>query len=218
VRVAEGTVVESHKQGDLILQSNCGAQLRLTGVLVIPSFTKNIISGSKLVQNNSQEIEISANGIEIIHDENILPMLFNPSIQLWYMNGTRIPYMDNNNTINTLSKIYVTPYNTKQNVVSVFKSSVSTSSGSNVTEKLISMDINEAHQKFGHIHPILLKNTLLHYGYKPTGVFNPCHSCMIYKAQRKSVNKFTDLIVTKPGERLYIDTSGPLPKTLGGNN
>jgi transposase InsO family protein len=34
----------------------------------------------------------------------------------------------------------------------------------------------------------------------------------------KSVKKFTDLIVTKPGERLYIDTSGPLPKTLGGNN
>jgi hypothetical protein len=64
----------------------------------------------------------------------------------------------------------------------------------------------------------MLKTTLLHYGYKPIGFFNPCHSCMIYKAKRKSVIKFADLIVTKPGERLYIDTSGPLPKTLGGNN
>jgi hypothetical protein len=65
---------------------------------------------------------------------------------------------------------------------------------------------------------VLLKTTLLHYGNKPTGVFNPCHSCMIYKAQQKLVNKFTDIIVTKPGERLYIDTSGPLPNYLGGNN
>jgi hypothetical protein len=85
---------------------------------VIPSFTKNIISGSKLVQNNSKEIKISANGVEITHDENILHMLFNPSTQLWYMNGTRIPYMNiNNNTINTIIKIQVTPYNTEQNVV-----------------------------------------------------------------------------------------------------
>jgi hypothetical protein len=45
-------------------------------------------------------------------------MLHNPSTQLWYMNGTQIPYMNNNNTINTISKIHVTPYNTKQNVVS----------------------------------------------------------------------------------------------------
>jgi hypothetical protein len=95
VRVAEGTVVQSPKQGDLLLQSNCGAQLRLTGVLVIPSFTKNIISGSKLVQNNSQEIKISANGVKIIHEENTLHMVFNPSTQLWYMNGTRmLKYMN----------------------------------------------------------------------------------------------------------------------------
>jgi hypothetical protein len=72
VRVAEGTVVESHKQGDILLQSNCGAQLRLKGVLVIPAFTKNIISGSKLVQNNLQEIKITATGIEITHDGNSL--------------------------------------------------------------------------------------------------------------------------------------------------
>jgi hypothetical protein len=57
----------------------------------------------------------------------------------------------------------------------------------------------------------LLKTALMHYGYKPTRVFNPGHSCMMYKAQQKSVKKFTELIVKKPGERLYIDTSGPLP-------
>jgi hypothetical protein len=88
-RVAEGTVEESLKQGDLLLQSSCGAQL---------------------VQNNSQEIKTSANGVQIIHDENTLHMIFNPSTQLWYMNGTLIPYMNNNNTINTISKIHATPY------------------------------------------------------------------------------------------------------------
>jgi hypothetical protein len=104
---------------------------------VIPSFAKNIISGSKLVQNNSQETKITANGVQIIHDENVLYMLYNSSTQLWYMNGTCLPYMNNNNTINTFSKIHVTPYNTKQNVVSVLDLLVSTSSGSNLVKKLI---------------------------------------------------------------------------------
>jgi hypothetical protein len=79
------------------------------------------------------------------------------------------------------------------------------------------MDINEAHQKLGHIHPVLLKTTLIHYGYKATGVFTPCHSYMMLNAQEKAAKTFTDLNVTKPGEILYIDTRGPLPTHLGGN-
>jgi hypothetical protein len=100
------------------------------------------ISGSKLMQNNQQEIKINANGVQIIHHENILYILFNPSTQLLYMNGTYITYMNKNNTINTTSK--TSPFHTK-NYFFCIDYSISTYSGSNSQEKLISMDINEAH-------------------------------------------------------------------------
>jgi hypothetical protein len=70
--LAEGTVVEFHKNGDLLLQCHCGAQLRLTGVLVILYFSKNLIKGSKLVQNNLKDIQINENGMQKIHVKNVL--------------------------------------------------------------------------------------------------------------------------------------------------
>lgn len=57
---------------------------------------------------------------------------------------------------------------------------------------------------------------------KWSGKFLPCPDYMKFRAKAKKLKKFTKLLVlatnTAVGERIHIDTSGPFPMTLGGNN
>ena len=241
VKVAEGTLVESYKQGDLLLRSHCGAQVKLTDVLVIPSFAKNIISGSKLVKGNNQQVQINEDGVRILNKDSILYMLYNPSTRLWYMNGIRLPEDKLLlNTVNTsllcnkeepTSISTTSPMNSENNELCVSftsKSSIQSvmdqesilnqSTGDNLNkQQQIKININDAHQKFGHINERLLRSSMGKYGYKVFGTFVPCHACMLFKAKRRAVAKLTLIVATRPGERIHIDTSGPFPSTLGGH-
>ena len=40
---------------------------------------------------------------------------------------------------------------------------------------------------------------------------------MYAKSKQKNVNKLSKKRATEPGERLFIDTSGPYPRIMGGN-
>ena len=79
------------------------------------------------------------------------------------------------------------------------------------------MDINEAHDIFNHQGKEALQKNCKHLGIKLTGTFQPCPGCMYAKAKQKKVNKLTKERATKSGERLFFDTSGPYPRSLGGN-
>lgn len=82
-------------------------------------------------------------------------------------------------------------------------------------EKVI--DVNEAHEIFGHIHEQALKDTAIMMGFKLVVKMKVCEGCALAKAKAKPVKKYTDNKSSKPGERIYIDTSGPFKKSLGGN-
>ena len=79
------------------------------------------------------------------------------------------------------------------------------------------MDINEAHDIFNHLGPEVLRKTCKNLGIKLTGTFQSCPGCMYAKAKQKKLNKLSKVQATKPGERLFLDTSGPYPQSLGGN-
>lgn len=81
----------------------------------------------------------------------------------------------------------------------------------------ITMEINEAHEVFGHINDQQLKNTTKVLGIKLTGVMKTCQGCQQAKAKAKGVKKFTNANTKAPGERIFADTSGPFKKSLGGN-
>jgi hypothetical protein len=50
-----------------------------------------------------------------------------------------------------------------------------------------------------------------------TGALKPCEGCgFLAKAKAKAVSKTTSTKATKPGERLFLDTSGPFSPTLNG--
>ena len=84
-------------------------------------------------------------------------------------------------------------------------------------KKQMTMDINLAHDAFNHLSPEVLRKTCKGLNIKLTGNWNPCPGCMYAKAKQKNVKKITDERAKSPGERLFIDTSGPYPRSMGGN-
>lgn len=86
-----------------------------------------------------------------------------------------------------------------------------------VKKKRLTMDVNEAHDMFNHLGPEALRKTCKNLGIELTGTFQSCPGCMYAKAKQKKVNKLSKVRATEPGERLFIDTSGPYPRSLGGN-
>jgi hypothetical protein len=90
VEVAQGTEVQGTKKRFMVLHSTCGACITLTGVLVILSFKKNIISGPNLVRNTGYIVTMSGTVATVTND--ILQQLHfrhNKSNQLWYSRCSR---------------------------------------------------------------------------------------------------------------------------------
>jgi hypothetical protein len=65
ITVANGTVHPVQCEGEVVLQSICEAILTLKGVLYVPK-AKNILSGSKIVHNPENRVEIDSVGNRII--------------------------------------------------------------------------------------------------------------------------------------------------------
>jgi hypothetical protein len=79
------------------------------------------------------------------------------------------------------------------------------------------LDINEAHQKFGHMSERMLQLTAKRNNIVLTGKIQPCPACLLYKATQRPVKKTTLMKAANPGERKHMDVSGPFPNTLGGH-
>ena len=83
-----------------------------------------------------------------------------------------------------------------------------------VVEK--AMDINEAHKLLGHIDVVQVRNTAKMMGFELNGKMIACEGCCQAKAKTKPIHKTTQNVSTKPGERLFVDTSGPFPPSWRG--
>ena len=83
--------------------------------------------------------------------------------------------------------------------------------------KKVYLDINIDHDRMCHINEKDLRATMYKYGIKLTGNRNPCPACLIDKAKIKTIPKMSLTQATRPGERIFMDTSGPFTTTLSGN-
>jgi hypothetical protein len=91
ITVADGTVYPVQSKGEVVLQSICGAILTLKGDLYVPT-AKNILSGSKIVQNPEHWVEIDSVGTRIICNAGTRPTLhmnYDDEGELWYFIGAR---------------------------------------------------------------------------------------------------------------------------------
>jgi hypothetical protein len=78
------------------------------------------------------------------------------------------------------------------------------------------LDINDAHDVCAHKGEAMLKKTYKRLGVALTGTLTPCEGCGYAKAKAKPVSKTTTVKATKPGERLFLGTTGPFSPALNG--
>ena len=71
------------------------------------------------------------------------------------------------------------------------------------------IDINVAHDQWGHHGERRLREMASIYGFRLTGNLRPCDACGIAKISQTRISKSTKVKATMPGERLYMDTTGP---------
>jgi hypothetical protein len=84
-------------------------------------------------------------------------------------------------------------------------------------QKGSTVDRNVAHILLGHLGHTLLEKTAKLIGWKLSGELRTCDACAKAKAIAKRVPKTSVIKETKPGERLYVDVSGPYTASLGGS-
>ena len=77
------------------------------------------------------------------------------------------------------------------------------------------MDINVVHQ-YSHIGEKLLRLTYVALGVNLTGMLQVCDGCARSKAKACAVRNKTYTRASKLGERIFVDTNGPLTEILIG--
>ena len=74
----------------------------------------------------------------------------------------------------------------------------------------------EAHAKWGHPHHDQLNKMGNLYKVNLTGTLEACAGCAIVKSRAMATTKTYHKLAVNNGERLFIDTTGPYPKSRGG--
>ena len=78
------------------------------------------------------------------------------------------------------------------------------------------MYINVVHWH-SHLGERLLRLTYDAMGVKLTGTLQVCDGCARSKSKSRAVRKKKYTRASKPGERIFVDTTGPFPEMLIGN-
>ena len=189
VTVGNGSQLQAKQKGKLDLkQTDSNTKIRLHEVLHVPGFAKNVVSLSRLIKDTGVTAEFSHDTLTLTNSNNSkMEIRKEEDDSMFYLRATRC---ESNATV----------YNTT------------------IDPRTASMDINEAHRKMSHVGETILRLTFKHvFEMKLTGELRPCDGCMKAKARAKNVKKVSTTEATQPGERLYLDTTGPFKPTLGGN-
>ena len=204
IKVVEGTKVHSPKYGDLTLRSTCGGVACLLGVLYVPEFYKNIISGQKLLQNEAYKLVVSHREAQLINTMNdnkiCMPLQRNPN-PLWYLNAIRVPPSKE-----TTGRVSLLPpgrakkdddfkevLNLKVlNYINNTKKQVNRLTGTPTQPHKATtpnLDINIAHGRLAHAHEGTIRKTLAASGITATGSMLSCGPCNLYKAKARALPK-----------------------------
>ena len=214
ITVANKQKCEASKKGELILEENSTkAVISLCPIYHAPGFHRNIISVSVL---NAQGYESSFSkeravlktptGLEI--------RLVKHADGLYYLKARRV-LCETVSTLTESEKIETLQDDLQWRNVEVDVEEDG-STKNRVKKRMKAIDVNDFHDKCGHKGIALIKKTLNHIGVTPLGDLKSCEACGLAKAKQRAVNKTTHVKSKMPGERLFIDTSGPYSETLGG--
>jgi hypothetical protein len=86
------------------------------------------------------------------------------------------------------------------------------------TSKFSTLDINTAHDIYGHVSEQALRDTFKSINTQLTGTLRTCEGCSLAKAKAKKVSKLSTTKSTVAGERIFVDISGPYKKSIVGSD
>ena len=189
IEIGNGDMIETLGQGTVTLMDSDGKLVSFTDVYYAPEFTKHIVSFRQLIETNWSLSNVTRE--EFVWDAPMSsePVRFkiNNKDRLCYFEGTRTSGPPDGVSINSLTMSPVT------------------------------LDINVAHGLLGHPDTRMVKAMAAKQGWTLTGTVKPCGSCALAKARAKAVPKSTLTKAKVPGERLFLDISGPYSDSLNQN-
>ena len=208
VVVGDGSEIKCTKRGDIKL-TNGEKTMTLKDVLYTPKFHKNIVSLGVLIRDG---FDLSVTGSTMtVKKGRGGHISFNRETNgvLYYFKGSRASYAD-------VVSMVIAPLS--QGADSTKNLSTNTHTVMSGEDKMKSQDINEAHDIYGHIGEAALRATFKALKIELTGTLRSCDGCSKAKAKAKAVSKVSTVQAVLPGERIFVDTSGPYKKSIVGSN
>ncbi|MEL7196343.1 MAG: hypothetical protein AAFO96_28170, partial [Bacteroidota bacterium] len=197
INVGTGWKTHSRRQGDLRLIDD-GTGIELTMMFkVVPGFHKKIIS--------TQSLQSIGWDFMITQPTAILRLREDPSQQIklhQLSDGMYYLKARGNEAVNAVSEAPQKLPNKEVQSPKSIKNAI---------------DVNDAHNRWGHKGLSLLKKTAKYLGVQLVGQLHSCEGCGMAMARRKAISKTTLLKAESFGERLFVDTAGPYEPTLQGN-
>ena len=171
--------------------------IHLDNVRVVKTIGKNIISISALKKQGGTMYG-NENRITINYDDKTLTFIRNMIDGLYYTKMKRLhsTTKDNCNAITTTRDDWTKVQHERK--------------------KWPRMTRDESHRKWGHPHLDQLNRMGYHYKINLTGKLSHCDGCGLVKSRATRTTRTCQRKATKPGERLFIDTTGPYKKSRGG--
>jgi hypothetical protein len=229
VRVRNKKWVEVVARGTrrLLTEDNAIFELKNTGV--IPIFAKKIISGGRLLEKGNKIIMDGKDSFIENKQGQRLKLMRHPDGMLYLkakvLYGNKREQVNNIDEENKTKKVKFaneieTGPTKKVRIVdeveaklkSILKSN-KTKTDTTTKKKSISMDA--LHILWAHASEKYIKSTAKELGIKTTGKLSPCFGCAQAKARQKNTSKEAKNPATKPGERFFLDLSGPFAPSIG---
>ena len=189
IEIGNGDMIETLGQGTVTLVDSDGKTVSFTDVYYAPEFTKHIVSFRQLIDANWSLNTVTRD--EFVWDAPMTsePVHFKISEKdrLCYFEGTRRAGPHDGVSVNSL------------------------------TTSPVTLDINIAHGLLGHPDTRTVRAMAAKQGWTLTGTVKPCGSCALAKARAKAIPKSTLTKAKAPGERLFLDISGPYSDSLNQN-
>ena len=189
ITIGNGAQVATLGQGTVHLLDTRGNPVTLHDVYYAPKFTKHIVSLRKLIDDD-WTLNVADKTEFVLADpatESAMRFDRHDNDQLYYLTGTRVSAPNDIEAVHSL------------------------------TTKPVTLDINIAHGLLGHPDTRTVKAMAARQNWTLTGTVQPCGSCALAKARAKAVPKTTMTKAKSPGERLFLDISGPFSDSLNSN-
>ncbi len=187
ITIGNGGKVATESQGTVTLMNENGQKIKLTGVYYAPTFTKHIVSMAKLIQDDWSFCV--AGKTEFVRNYPGIKK----SVKFTQSSRDKFFYLSATRTVDDLPNV------------------------NSLLTAPVTLDINIAHGLLGHPDTWTVSAMAKKEGWTLTGTEKPCGSCALAKARAKAMPKSTTTKATIPGERLFLDISGPYSDALNQN-